>query len=240
MGVYSWPMEQSKKRALFIPFLKEGDFWRNLITPLLIFFLVTPISWGLVKQMDNWKELQDIKLEIIQVGDPVLRSVAKPLTKEEILDPAIQRLIVLMKNTMHGAGVGLAAPQIGVPLQIAVIEDREEYLKLLKPEEIKKRNRFPVPFHVIINPKLTLLESEKQANFYEGCMSVNGFVASVPRALRVKVEALNEKAKPITIEAQGWYARILQHEIDHLNGTLNIDRMDTRSFTSIENYKKFQ
>lgn len=191
--------------------------------------------------MNNLKELQDIKLKIVQVGDPVLRNSAKPLTKEEILDPAIQQLISLMKNTMRDApGVGLAAPQIGIPLQIAVIEDREEYSKLLKPEEIKERDRHPVPLHVIINPKITLLEPEKQANFYEGCLSLNGYVGSVPRALKVKVEALNERGELVNVEAQGWYARILQHEIDHLSGTLYIDRMHTLTFTSIENYKKFQ
>jgi peptide deformylase len=184
------------------------------------------------------KELQNIKLKIIQIGDPILRSVARLLTKGEILDPAIQQLIASMKNTMRDApGVGLAAPQIGIPLKIVVIEDREEYLNLLKPEEIKIRDRHPVLFHVIINPKITLLEPENQADFYEGCLSVNGFMGSIPRALKVKVEALTEKGEPISIEAQGWYARILQHEIDHLNGTLYIDHMHTRTFTSVENYE---
>src|SRR5437762_1103895 len=147
---------------------------------------------GADKKMNDLKELQEIKLKIVQVGDPVLRKVAKPLTKKEILSPAIQQLIASMKNTMRDApGVGLAAPQVGVSLQIAVIEDREEYLKFLKPEEIKQRDRHPVPFHVIINPKIILLETENKNDFYEGCLSVNGFMASVPRSLKVKVEALN-------------------------------------------------
>lgn len=178
-------------------------------------------------------------LNIVQAGDPVLRTVAKILTKEEILDPAVQELIVAMKNTMHDApGVGLAAPQVGVSLQIAVIEDREEYIKLLSPEDIKAKDRRVVPFHVLINPEITLMETEKHADFHEGCLSVSGYVGRVVRALRVRVEALNERAEPVIIEAQGWYARILQHEIDHLNGTLYIDRMDTRSFTSLENFKR--
>lgn len=207
-----------------------------------IFFIFLFInSYGATNNMNDIKELQDMKLKIIQVGDPVLRNVARFLTKEEILSPAIQKLIISMKNTMHDApGVGLAAPQVGIPLQIAVIEDREEYIKLLKSEEIQERNRHPIPFHVIINPKIAILETEKQANFHEGCLSLNGVMGKVSRALKVKVEALNEKGEPISIEAQGWYARILQHEIDHLNGTLYIDHMDTRTFTSIENYKKFQ
>jgi peptide deformylase len=181
-----------------------------------------------------------MKSKIVQIGDPILRSVASPLTKEEILSPKIQQLIISMKNIMYDApGVGLAAPQIGVPLQIAVIEDREEYLKFLTDEEIKERDRHPVPFHVIINPKITLLETEKQADFYEGCLSLSDFMGSVPRALKVEVEALNENGEHLTLVAQGWHARILQHETDHLNGTLYIDRMRTQTFTSVENYKKF-
>jgi peptide deformylase len=205
-----------------------------------IFFSLT-LSYGADTKMNDLTELSNIKLSIKQIGDPVLRKVARTLTKDEILSPAIQKFIVQMKDTMHDApGVGLAAPQVGVSLQIAVIEDREEYLKFLKPEDVKARDRRPVAFHVIINPTLTILHSEKQANFFEGCLSVDGYMGKVSRALEVKVDALNEKGEPITIHAQGWYARILQHEIGHLNGTLYIDHMDTKTFTTVENYKKYQ
>ena len=190
--------------------------------------------------MDSLTRLDNIKLEIIQAGNPVLRNIAKPLSKEEILSPSIQQLILLMKNTVENVGVGLAAPQVGIPLQIAVIEDRKEYyINNLTTEEIQQRDRHPVPFHVIINPKLTLIDSEKKATFYEGCLSVAGFSGKVSRALKVEVEALNEKGEPIRIIAKGWYARILQHEIDHLNGILYIDRMQTQTFTTFENYKKY-
>jgi peptide deformylase len=213
----------------------------NIIITLFLAFLPINISCGGFNKMKSLQELQDLKLKIVQVGDPVLRIIPKPLTKEEILTPAIQDLIESMKRTMRDApGVGLAAPQVGIPLQIIMLEDREEYIKFLKPEEIKERDRHPVPSHVIVNPKITLLEPEKKAEFYEGCLSIQGFVGRVPRALKVKVDALNEKSEPITIEAHGWYARILQHEIDHLQGTLYIDHMHTRTFTSIENYKRFQ
>ena len=185
-------------------------------------------------------ELDEIKLKILQVGDPVLRKRARPLTREEILDSSIQQLITQMIMTVRDApGVGLAAPQVGISLQLAVIEDREDFIKLLKPEDIKARDRRPVPFHVIINPKITLLETEKQASFHEGCLSIAGFMGCVSRALKVKVEALNEKAESVEIVAQGWYARILQHEIDHLNGMLIIDRMDTKLFATLENYRKY-
>lgn len=144
-----------------------------------------------------------------------------------------------MKKCMYDApGVGLAAPQVGLSLQLAVIEDREDYHKDVAPEQLRERERRPVPFHVIINPKITVLGEEKP-EFFEGCLSLAGFLALVPRARTVRVECLNERAQKTVIEASGWYARILQHEIDHLNGALYIDRMQTTTFTSLENWTQF-
>ena len=174
-------------------------------------------------------------LEIVQTGRPVLRTVARMLSIDEINSAAIQELIVQMRDTMRAApGVGLAAPQIGESIQLAVIEDRADYLKNVPPEKLTALQRLPVDFHVIINPTLTVI-GETVLAFYEGCLSVAGFVAVVPRAQSVRVDCLNERAEPITITAHGWYARILQHEIDHLNGTLYIDRMQTRTFSNVEN-----
>lgn len=179
-----------------------------------------------------------MKLKILKAGDPVLREKARELSRDEILSPSIVDLIQLMKDTMQDApGVGLAAPQIGKSLQLIVIEDRPEYTKTLSPEQIKQRERSPVPFHVIINPKITLKESPVE--FYEGCLSVPDLAGIVPRHRSVKVECLNERAEPITIEAFGWYARILQHEIDHLHGILCTDRMHIRSLTTHENRLKY-
>jgi peptide deformylase len=135
-------------------------------------------------------------------------------------------------------GVGLAAPQVGLPLQLAVIEDREEYHKDALAEYLRERERRPVPFHVIINPSLTEIPGEK-VEFFEGCLSLAGFSALVPRARRVRVECLDEQGSGKIIEASGWYARILQHEIDHLHGGLYIDRMYTRTFTSADNWAEF-
>ena len=180
-----------------------------------------------------------MKLEIVQAGDPVLRTQSRPLTKQEISSPQIQQLIELMRDTMREApGVGLAAPQIGLPIQLAVIEDPEEYLSQLSEEQLARLQRSPVPFHVIINPKLTLLD-DSSAQFFEGCLSVEGYQAIVDRALNVHVECLNERGEEVTINAHGWYARILQHEIDHLNGTLYVDRMETRTLTTLENAVRF-
>jgi peptide deformylase len=180
-----------------------------------------------------------MKLKIVQAGDPVLRQKSRPLTKEEIGSPSIQQLIVLMRDAMREApGVGLAAPQIGVPIQLAVIEDRAEYIEGLSEDELAERQRAAIPFHVIINPKLTFLD-DSSAKFFEGCLSVEGYSAVVDRALNVRVECLNDRGEAVTINAHGWYARILQHEIDHLNGTLYIDRMNTRTLTNGENMSRF-
>ena len=180
-----------------------------------------------------------MKLKIVQAGEPVLRKQSRPLTKQEILSPQIQQLIELMRNTMYEApGVGLAAPQVGVSIQLAVIEDQPEYLAHHSADELAELQRSAVPFHVIINPKLTLLENGS-AQFFEGCLSVEGYQAIVNRALNVRVECLNERGEETTINAHGWYARILQHEIDHLNGTLYIDRMKTRTLTTSENMVRY-
>ena len=175
-------------------------------------------------------------LKIRQVGEHVLRQKARPLLTDQILDRSTQELIQSMRETMHDApGVGLAAPQIGYPLQLVVIEDRLEFIQKLPAEQVAERERTPVPFQVLINPKLTLLGSDP-AEFFEGCLSVAGFTAVVPRARQVRVECLNERAEPVILDAAGWYARILQHEIDHLGGVLYIDRMNARSFSTQDNY----
>jgi peptide deformylase len=180
-----------------------------------------------------------MKLKIVQAGDPVLRKQSHPLTKDEILSPSIQVLIDLMRDTMREApGVGLAAPQIAQSIQLAVIEDRATYIKDLSAEELAERQRSAIPFHVIINPKLTILDNSS-AVFFEGCLSVEGYQAIVGRALNVRVECLNERGEEVTINAHGWYARILQHEIDHLNGILYVDRMKTRTLTTGENMFRY-
>jgi peptide deformylase len=177
------------------------------------------------------------KLKILQLGEKVLRQEARPLAAEEIRGPQIQELIEMMRETMRDVpGVGLAAPQIGLGLQLAVIEDRAEFQKDIAADVLVERGRKPVPFHVIVNPVLTL--GTQPVEFFEGCLSMAGFSALVPRTLTARVEALNEKAEPVVIEAAGWYARILQHEIDHLHGVLYVDRMRSRSLMTLENFSR--
>src|SRR3954469_16454611 len=99
-------------------------------------------------------------LKIVQAGEPVLRRVARPLTEAEIVSPGMQNLVALMRATMRDApGVGLAAPQIGEPLQMAVVEDRADYLEEMPAEWLAARRRRAVPFHVIFNPRLTVVDA---------------------------------------------------------------------------------
>ncbi len=179
-----------------------------------------------------------MKLKLLQVGEPVLRQQARTLTREEIVSPAIQDLIASMRETLREApGVGLAAPQIGESVQLAIIEDLPEYSHEISAEDLAARQRQPVPFQVIANPKLRIING-KSAEFFEGCLSLAGFTALVPRASEVLVECLDANGQATVIRASGWYARILQHEIDHLNGAIYIDRMYRRTFMSAENYKE--
>lgn len=180
-----------------------------------------------------------MKLKLYQMGEPVLRQTARQLTVEEIKSDYIQHLIQLMKEAMYAApGVGLAAPQIGESIQLAVLEDRDVYIENYPEEQLKERERKIVPFQVIINPKIILDKSET-LEFFEGCLSVAGCTGMVPRARKVTVKCLNEHAEPVTINASGWHARILQHEIDHLFGTLYLDRLYTRTLMTHENYSKY-
>src|SRR6476620_7027650 len=96
-------------------------------------------------------------LKIRQVGEQVLRQKARPLSRDEILDRSTHELIESMRETMHDApGVGLAAPQVGYSLQLVVIEDQPEFIHRLTPEQVAERERRPIPFHILINPILTL------------------------------------------------------------------------------------
>lgn len=176
-------------------------------------------------------------LEIVQVGDPVLRAVAAPVAVTDL--PALAQLVAEMRDTMRAApGVGLAAPQIGKSLALAVIEDAPALHANMTPEQLAARERAAVPFHVIVNPVLTPVGAEIVEAF-EGCLSFKGFVMVVPRFRSVRVEALDERGIPHIIEASGWYARILQHEIDHLNGIVCCDRMDPRTLSTSGNHARY-
>jgi peptide deformylase len=179
-----------------------------------------------------------MRIKIATVGEPVLRNAARAIHPEEIGTDRISELIKHMRETLADApGVGLAAPQVGESMQLAIIEDKAEYQTTLTATELTERERKPIPFHALINPEIELL-SPPDITFFEGCLSLPGFVAMVPRARRVRVRALNESGDPVRIEAEGWYARILQHEIDHLRGLVYMDRMWHRSFSSVDHHSR--
>lgn len=173
--------------------------------------------------------------EIVKAGDPVLHEPAREVPQEEIGSDKIQEIIDDMVMVMRKApGVGLAAPQIGVPLKIIVLEDTKEYISYAPKEETKAQDRRPFDLLVIVNPKLQK-KSNKSALFFEGCLSVDGFRAVVERYLEVEVTGLGRDGQPIKVDASGWQARIVQHECDHLDGTLYVDKMVPRTFRTVKN-----
>ena len=168
----------------------------------------------------------------------MLRQPARNVLAEEIRSGALRQLIADMHETLRDApGVGLAAPQVGVSIRLAIVEDLPEYSRDVAAGQLAERERRPVPFQVLINPEI-VARGQDELEFFEGCLSLTGFTALVPRSRQVTVRCLDEHGQAKVIEASGWYARILQHEIDHLNGTVYIDRMEPRTFMSVENFNR--
>jgi len=159
--------------------------------------------------------------DIIGPDKPVLRKKAKAVGDPNT--PEIQRLIDDMIETMRVApGVGLAAPQVAVGQRIAVIEYAEPAPEA-PPDAVKEAPPPPPKLYVIVNPEI-VSRSDEMVNGAEGCLSLPGIWGEVVRHEAVTVKALNRKGKPIKIKTRGWLARIFQHEIDHLDGVLFIDR----------------
>ena len=173
------------------------------------------------------------KIGILQVGHHLLRSPAAAVSPRLFNSNALIDLIDLMKVTMRDApGVGLAAPQVGVPLQVIVIEDTEASMRFLTPQEREEHGRSPVPFQAWINPSMKPL-SDKKAELFEGCLSVPGFEAKVKRYVHIEVDGFDETGKRKgPLEMRGWPARIVQHELDHLYGTLYVDRMNSKTLAT--------
>jgi peptide deformylase len=169
-------------------------------------------------------------LPIVAAGDPVLRRAALPYDGQ-LPDALLAELVTAMRAAMHAApGVGLAAPQVGIPLRLAVLEDPAEV-----PDDVREaRGRVPLPFRVLVNPVYEPAGGTGRAAFFEGCLSVPGWQAVVARYARVRLRALDERGRQVDEEVAGWPARIVQHETDHLDGTLYLDRAELRSLTSQE------
>ncbi|AEY85735.1 peptide deformylase [Streptomyces hygroscopicus subsp. jinggangensis 5008] len=169
----------------------------------------------------------DGPLPIVAAGDPVLRRIAEPYDGQ-LDDALLDRFVAALRETMHAApGVGLAAPQVGVPLNIAVIEDKARGRK----EALQARDRAPLPFRVLVNPVYEP-EGETRAAFFEGCLSVPGWQAVTARYARVRLRGQDERGQAVDEVFTGWAARIVQHETDHLNGTLYLDVAEPRSLST--------
>ncbi|MFI6348834.1 peptide deformylase [Streptomyces sp. NPDC050560] len=166
-------------------------------------------------------------LPLVTAGDPVLRRPAEPF-EGQLDDALLGRFVAALRETMHAApGVGVAAPQVGVGLRIAVLEDPAE----VDAEVREARGRVPLPFRVLVNPVYEAVDGERAA-FFEGCLSVPGYQAVVARHARVRLRALDGRGRAVVEEYAGWPARIVQHETDHLGGTLYLDRAEPRSLVS--------
>jgi peptide deformylase len=176
--------------------------------------------------------------KIAQLGEPVLRVPARPLTPEEVGSAATRNLIADMIETMRDAdGAGLAAPQVYSSLQLCVIElsGNKRY-----------PNLEPIPLTILINPVVTPLVSgppgappEHESMFvYEGCLSVAGLRGRVQRPRKVHVRALNADGQPFEVVWEGFRAAVVQHEVDHLNATLFVDRVLPGTLTFLREYER--
>jgi peptide deformylase len=169
-------------------------------------------------------------LKVARLGNPIVRQLAEPVEPKAIRSAEIQRLIDDMIETMHEYdGVGLAAPQVHVGLRLAVLEVPAS----------DQRGEEAVPLTVLINPVVTALSQETRLG-YEGCLSVPDLRGAVPRLRRLRLEALDRKGRPYALEASDFFARVIQHECDHLDGRVYLDRMtDLRSLAFLHEFERF-
>ncbi|MDO8471533.1 MAG: peptide deformylase [bacterium] len=157
-------------------------------------------------------------MTIVIEPSPVLHQVAQPVT---VFDDALKATVTTMRQTMHAAnGMGLAAPQVGLSQQLCIIE----YLP--KDGEGKLIEADAIAFFALANPKITW-QSAQQITMTEGCLSLPGLEGEVTRPKRLRVKGQDETGNKLVIKASGMLARILQHEIDHLNGVLYDSKLNT-------------
>lgn len=166
-------------------------------------------------------------LKVARMGHPVLRQAAKPVDAGDLRGRDMQRLIEDMVETMQEyEGVGLAAPQVHVSKRVAVVraqEDEEEDAELL----------------VLVNPDLRPLSEDRETG-WEGCLSIPEIRGLVPRWEGIAVKALSRTGRPLSFQVHGYPARVIQHEVDHLDGVLFLDRMtDLRSLSFLEEYARY-
>ncbi|HEY7511498.1 MAG TPA: peptide deformylase [Vicinamibacteria bacterium] len=169
-------------------------------------------------------------LKVARIGHPVIRATAREVPADKVRSSEFQRLLDDMVETMHEYdGVGLAGPQVHVGLRVAVLE--------VPPAD--DRAREPVPLMAIVNPTLTPI-GEETVPGWEGCLSVPDLRGIVPRHRRVRLTALDRNGERLELEAEGFFARVLQHECDHLDGRVYLDRMDgLRSLSFLREWQRY-
>jgi peptide deformylase len=169
-------------------------------------------------------------LKVARLGHPVLREKARPVAVEDIGSAGVQRFIDDMIETMREYdGAGLAANQVHMPVQIAVIE-------------VESNPRYPeavaIPLTVVINPVVTPL-TEQMEDGWEGCLSVPDMRGMVPRHTAVRLECHDREGNRVTLDAKDFFARVIQHETDHLDGIVYVDRMrDLRTLSHIAEWNR--
>lgn len=178
-----------------------------------------------------WKR-SAVARPVATIGNPVLRETARELLPEEIGSEELEHLLEDLVATMHKeGGIGIAAPQVGVSVRAAVIEiesDSERY-----PESPE------FDLEVFLNPTVTVIDETEQS-YWEGCLSIPDLRGFVPRPRRVRVDYTDARGEEKSIEAEGFLATVLQHELDHLDGVLFIDRVrDTTKLATIEDYRRY-
>jgi peptide deformylase len=173
------------------------------------------------------------KVNIVEAGDAVLRMRAGDVPARLMKSEALKDFVRIMHAAMRDApGVGLAAPQLGIPLRIIVFGDADQNARYLTTRERTERGRVAIEPQAWINPSFRPL-SDKKVGFFEGCLSVPGFQAIVERFAEIELSGFDEDGQPRPpLVLSGWPARIVQHEIDHLDGVLYVDRMDSKTLTS--------
>jgi peptide deformylase len=153
--------------------------------------------------------------KVARIGHPAVRAAARPVEPASIPGPEFQKLVDDMVETMREyEGVGLAAPQVHLPLRVAVIEIPAS----------DERGSGGVPLTVLVNPAVTPIDSREVVG-WEGCLSIPELRGVVPRLGRLRLDALDRHGQPYSLEASGFFARVIQHECDHLEGRVYLDRM---------------
>jgi peptide deformylase len=167
-----------------------------------------------------------------KIGDPVLRRPAATYAAESLASADFVRLIDDLVETMHvEGGIGIAAPQIGEPVRVAVIA--------IDRASARYPNMADFPLTVFVNPRITVLDPTEQG-FWEGCLSVPNLRGYVLRPRGVRVDFLDGRGCAQSLEADGFLATVLQHELDHLDGVLFVDRIrDTTKLATVENYVRY-